>query len=147
VGKLSTWGGSTIGKTLDDVDVEVETTQVSGPDNNDHGLLLRYVDGNNFYRFTISGTGYYSFDKFKDGNWDTLVDWTESSAILTGRATNRLRVVCQGATFTFYVNDVRVGQAQDSDFPSGDVGIEAGTYKDVGALHISFDNFQVWAVK
>jgi len=134
-------------KALEDFEVEVETTQVSGPDNNDHGLLLRYLDANNFYRFTISGTGYYAFDKYKDGQWVTLVDWTESSAIVAGRATNRLRVVCQGANFTFYVNDTRVGEAQDADFSSGDVGIEVGTYKDPGSVHVSFDNFRVWAVK
>jgi len=147
VSKTNTWGASTLGKKLEDFEVEVETTQVSGPDNNDHGLMLRYGDKDNFFRFTIAGTGYYTFDKMKDGQWDTLIDWTETPVIRTGRATNRLRVICQGATFTLFINDVRVGDYTDSDFPSGDVGLEAGTYKDAGAVHISFDSFRLWAVK
>jgi hypothetical protein len=147
VNKISTVGWSTLDKELTDFDVEVETTEVSGPDNNDHGVLFHYVDADNFYRFSISGTGAYTFDKLKNNEWTTLVDWTKSSAILPGRATNRLRVLCQGNTFTFFVNDVRVGDAQDSDFTSGKLGLIVGTYKDTGAVHISFDNMRVWAVK
>jgi nitrous oxidase accessory protein NosD len=127
--------------------VEVEITQVSGPDNNDHGLLLHYVDNSNFYRFTISGLGTYSFDKSKDNQWSNLVEWTRSPEINTGKATNRLRVICKDNTFTLFINDVQVNQVADSDFPSGKVGVEAGTYKDPGTVHIAFDNIRVWAVK
>jgi Domain of Unknown Function (DUF1080) len=147
VSKLSTVAWSTVGKKFSDFEVELETTQVSGPNNNDHGVLLRYVDGSNFYRFAIAGDGSYNFSRLQDGTWTTLIDWTKASAVIPGRATNRLRVICQGDTFTFFINGVRVGDFQDSTFASGDLGLVVGTYKDAGAVHISFDNVRVWMVK
>ncbi len=145
--KPKTVAWSNLGKTFTDYEVEVETTQVQGPDNNDYGLLLRYQDSDNFYRFVISGAGKYSLDKLKKNEWVTLVDWTSADAIHQGRATNQLRVICQGSTLTFFVNDTRLGDYQDSDFASGDVALAAGKYGDTASAEIAFDNLRIWAVK
>jgi hypothetical protein len=133
-------------KNLDDFALEVEATQVEGPDNNQYGVILRYIDRDNFYRFGISGTGDYMFSKLENGVWSTLVERTESSAIRRGNATNVIRVVCQGDTFTFFVNGVELDSYTDSAFAAGDIGLFASTFEE-GNVHISFDNLQVDPVR
>lgn len=42
--------------------MEVDATQVSGPDNNAYGVILRYgLESDEFYAFMISGDGYYAY--------------------------------------------------------------------------------------
>ena len=125
--------------------LEVDATQVAGPDDNDFGVLLRYVDGDNFYRFEISGDGYYSFDLLQDDEWVTLIGWNETPAIRQGNATNRITVVCEGDLFTFYVNGQYLDEYRDSTFSEGDIGLLAGTI-DEAPVHIAFDNLAVYAL-
>jgi hypothetical protein len=91
---------STAGQDLADFMVEVEATQVSGPNDNGYGLLFRFQDDQHFYRFDISGDGFYLLSKRSEDQWVTLVDWTESPFIHKGQATNRLKVICQGSQIT-----------------------------------------------
>lgn len=130
---------------FDDFVLEVDATQVAGTDDNDFGILLRYVDVDNFYRFEISGDGYYSFDLMQDNEWLTLIEWTESDAIRQGTSTNTITVVCDGPKFEFYVNGVYLDEYRDNTFPSGDIGLLAGTIQEA-PVHIAFDNLKVWAL-
>jgi hypothetical protein len=65
-----------------------------------------------------------------------------SDKILKGDATNHIRADCVGDTLTLYVNGEKLAEAKDSDFTSGDVGLMAGTFDQVG-VDIRFDNFVV----
>jgi hypothetical protein len=133
----------TAGKTFGDFTLDVDATPLTGPDDNDYGVIVRRVDDNNFYRFEISGDGYFNIQKRQKGKWQKLVaDWTESSAIRKGAATNHLRVVCAGRTLTFFVNQVQVAQVSDDTFARGEVGVLAGTLTEPG-VQVAFDNFQV----
>ena len=125
--------------------LEVEATQVSGTDDNDVGVLLRYVDVDNFYRFEISGDGYYSFDLMEDDEWTTLIDWTDTPAIRQGNSTNTITVVCDGDLFTFYVNGEYLDECRDGTFAEGDIGLLAGTIEEA-PVHIAFDNVRVYAL-
>jgi hypothetical protein len=132
-------------RTFDDFVVEVVATQEDGPNDNDYGVILRRVDKDDFYRFIISGTGYFAFYKVKNGTGSAIIPWTESTAINTGNATNRIRVSCSGDLFAFFVNDVLLGDDRtysDSSFKSGEIGIEVGTHS-IGNVHVSFDNITV----
>lgn len=137
---------SVAGKTFDDFILEVETSQLDGPDNNDYGVILRYQDDDNFYSFEISGDGYYTFSKAVDGQYFSIIPWRESQAINPGHNTNLLRVEAVGSNFTLYINDELVDAAIDSEFSQGDVGLMAGAYEEAGT-HIAFDNLKVWEVK
>ncbi|UCC61467.1 MAG: hypothetical protein JSV36_11680 [Anaerolineae bacterium] len=52
----------------------VNARQASGAPGNSYGVLLRYVDEGNFYRFDLTGDGGYAVLKSEQGEWQTLVD-------------------------------------------------------------------------
>jgi hypothetical protein len=135
---------SVAGRKVRDGVISVEATPIGGPDDNAYGLVVRHVDDRNFYRFEISGDGYYAVQAPTGAlGWEFLVDWTESAAIKRGRATNLLKVVCEGPVMTFHVNDVELVQVSDERYSEGDVGVIAGTFYTDPGTHILFDNFQV----
>lgn len=122
--------------------VLVDATPVAGPDDNAYGLVIRHVDDRNFYRFEISGDGFFAV-QVPEGSfgWEFLVDWTESAAIHRGKQTNRLKVECQGPTMVFFVNDVELTRVKDDRYSEGDVGVIAGTFYVEAGAQILFDNF------
>ena len=100
-------------------------------------------DADHFYRFSISGDGYYSVSKYDGGEWVALGgDWTPSEAIRLGAVANLLEVVCQGATMTFAVNGVQLAQVEDSSYSRGDIGLYAGTFFEPD-VEVQFDNLRV----
>ena len=100
-------------------------------------------DADHFYRFSISGDGYYLVSKYDGGAWEVLNgDWTSSAAIHLGAVTNRLEVVCRGATMTFLVNGVTLMQVEDGSYSRGDIGLYAGSFFEPG-VEIHFDNLTV----
>ena len=48
------------GGNFEDFVLEVSTRQASGAPENSYGVLLRYVDEGNFYRFDLTGDGSYA---------------------------------------------------------------------------------------
>lgn len=131
------------GKDLGDFHLSVEATQVAGPDDNEYGVLVRMQDPSNFYRFSISGDGYFLVSKFVEGQ-EVLMgsDWTPSEAIHRGNATNVLEVICQGEHFTFLVNGEELAQGEDFQFSHGDIALYAGTFYE-GGVEIHFDHLKV----
>jgi len=135
------------GRHFEDFAIDVDATQVGGPDDNSYGVIARYVDDKSFYRFEISGDGYYAIHARDGLEWIPLVNWTESAAINQGQATNHLRVECQGNNLTFYVNDQLLERATDDRYQQGDVGLVAATLFGEPGTHILFKDFQVTALK
>lgn len=123
--------------------LDVDATQVEGPDDNHYGVIVRYADDKNFYRLDISGDGFYSISRYTGGVWTMLVDWKESDAIQQGATTNHLRVIAEGPALRFVVNGTPVGEISDADIPAGDVGLTAGTFFNQAGVHVAFDNFEV----
>ncbi|MDY7039678.1 MAG: hypothetical protein SVX38_02310 [Chloroflexota bacterium] len=134
------WGG----EYFEDFILNVEAGQLSGPDPNSYGVLFRFQDSDNFYRFAISGEGQYAVHRKLDGEWEDLMPWTDSPAINAGAAWNLLRVACQGPYMNFYVNGVHVAHVIDSTFSGGDIGLHVGTSVGYPNLEVAFDNVQVW---
>ena len=131
------------GREFSDFRLAVEATQVAGPDDNEYGVLVRMRDADHFYRFSISGDGYYLVSKYDGGAWEVLNgDWTSSDAIHLGAVTNLLEIVCRGVTMTFLVNGVTLTQVEDSSYSRGDVGLYAGSFFEPG-VEIHFDNLTV----
>jgi hypothetical protein len=136
------WGVAN--RSFDNLIIEVDATQVSaGPDsNNDYGVVCREQGDGNGYYLLASGDGYYTILKAEDGEYTTLVDWTESSAIRKGNATNHIRVICDGSTLALFINGQRMATAEDSMYTTGDISLTATTYE-AEPTEIHFDNLVV----
>jgi hypothetical protein len=140
--KQYVWGNP--GKSFEDAVIDVDAHQLAGPDNNDYGVLCRYQDNDNFYRILISGDGYYTFLKLDKGESTTLIDWTRSSAINQGAASNHLTVTCAGNRLALSINGEYVAEASDDTFGKGDIGLTAGAF-DTPGVKVAFDNLVVTA--
>lgn len=131
------------GESFSDVSVEVDAVIVGGPEDNDFGILCRYVDTENYYFGIISSDGYYAIGTVIGGTQSIIGENMQpSDTIKTGYESNRIRFDCVGSTLSLYVNGKLVQEETDSSFASGDVGLMAGTF-DTGGTQIAFDNFVV----
>lgn len=133
---------STPEKNFSDVRIEVDVTKLSGPNENRAGLMCRYQNGD-YYFFIISSDGFYAIGKFIGGN-TLLLGQTEmqSSEFIKVNESNHLRADCIGNKLSFYVNFNEIAAVQDTDFPSGDVGVVAGAFSEPG-VDVLFDHFVV----
>ena len=133
---------STPEKNFRDVRVEADVIRLNGPDENRAGLICRYQSGD-YYFFIISNDGFYAIGKFIGGNTILLgQSEMQSSEFIISNSVNHLRADCIGNTLTFFVNFNQIASAQDTDFPSGDVGLLAGSFSESG-VDVSFDHFVV----
>jgi hypothetical protein len=137
---------SLAGETYRDFVLQVDTVHLDGPENNDYGVILRYRNDENFYGFSISSDGFYTFYKLVDNEIFEIIPWQQNEIIKTGAQDNTIRVEAVGPDFSFYINDKLVDTAIDSEFAEGDIGLIAGTYEEPGT-HIAFDNLKVWAIE
>lgn len=130
------------GKRFADVHLQVDAMMADGPQNNDFGMMCRYRDRDNFYAFLIGSDGYGGILKVKDGQYSLLngASMVYNEAIVKGSAVNHLEAYCLGHQLKFMVNGQPFLEAQDSDFLSGEIGLIAGAYDEVG-VDIRFDNF------
>jgi hypothetical protein len=151
------------GAKCSDIALEVEATQVSGPDDNGYRVIFRLYDWENYYYFLISGDGYYQIAKLMNNSWSarmmnnswstSLTDktwspiyWIKSSAIHTENATNRINVTCDENKFSFYINDQKINEFMDNNSYPGGIGLMARTENTPGAVTIDFDNLRVWGI-
>jgi len=138
--KMNFW--STPNGVYQDVRIETDITRLAGPFENRAGVMCRYNNGD-YYFFIISNDGYYAIGKFIGGISLLLGASTmEGTDVIKVDAVNHLRADCVGDTLTFYVNFNQVGVVQDTDFPTGGVGIIAGSFNEPG-VDILFQNFVV----
>lgn len=141
---LVAWGLAN--RDVADFEVEVEAKFEDGGLSNGYGLLFRFQDRENFYRFDISGDGYYLLSKFVKGEWTTLKDWAASPAIKTGNSANILKVAAFGPSITVWANGQQLASFQDDSLPHGNFGFFAGTFSDPH-IWASFDNLKLWTPK
>ncbi|MBA4375864.1 MAG: hypothetical protein C0401_06800 [Anaerolinea sp.] len=133
------------GLTFTDTRIEVDATKVAGSDNNDFGVLCRYVDVDNYYFAIVASDGFYGMGKMVDGTQTIFGDAgiPETDKVKPGSIPNHLRFDCVGAKLSFYANGNLLAEYEDSALTSGDVGLIAGTFTESGT-DVSFDNFIVY---
>lgn len=134
------WGNP--GLWLTDAIITVEARKYGGPEDNDFGIICRYVDMDHYYAFLASSDGYYAITKVDGAVAEPLGQdqLLPTSAIQPG--TNTLRASCVGSTLTFFINGTQVASVEDFSFSGGDVGLIAGTFAEPGT-DMLFDNFAV----
>jgi len=138
---LVAWGLAN--RKVADFRIQVHAAQEEGPNNNGYGILFRFQDRDNFYRFDISGDGFFLLSKFYNGEWVTLVPWTASSAVNVGQATNLLTVEAVGSQISVYANDTLLAEVEDDALTEGSFGFFASTFSEPN-LTVSFDDILVW---
>ena len=139
---LVAWGLAN--RIVADFEVEVEAKLEDGVESDSYGLLFRFQDRDNFYRYDISGDGYYLFSKFVEGEWSTLVDWTASDFINQGiGATNVLKVSAFGPNITLWANGQQLTTVSDDSLTDGNFGFFTGTFSEPYGW-VSFDNMKMW---
>ena len=127
---------------LANLSLSVEAHSVAGTDDNEYGVIFRYLDGDNFYMFSISSDGQYHVQMQLNDEWVTLKSWTKSSLINQGQATNLIRVEARGTELQFFVNGELLTIVDDATFASGNVGLVVGTF-DEGGVEVRFDSLSV----
>jgi hypothetical protein len=137
-----------------DIDVTV-TAQAIKPDKNngwDYGLGLRGRD-------VDTSSGFYYLDVFGDGTWQFAVHpKTQTATVITGGqlsdfkpdATTKLRIVALGSHFELYINDVKVGTADDSALDAVEANqiiLMGGTTDKTPSQLVKFTNLAVATAK
>jgi hypothetical protein len=64
-----------------------------------------YASGS-FNVFHISANGQYGISYYENNEWKMITEWTESSLINTGSATNTLTIKKSSDVIRFYINDI-----------------------------------------
>lgn len=148
-----------------DFDMRVTSAATGGTMNNSFGVIFRQIDPQTYYLFYISSDGWYSVWRETPDERFALSNWIPSDAIVQGVTGERnvLRVVAEGDTFRFFVNDEHLllcvpddrggqstytnecvgGTMQDSltdtTIPYGQVGVAIETIVD-GGMAVTFDD-------
>lgn len=148
VNKQSTWQWAVQNAPSSDMDISFDATLLEGTQHNaGYGVACRLSeDGNNYYDFIVSSNGVYGLFKMVDGNYETLIEYSESKAMKTGAGViNRFRVVCSGSNLGLYANGQEVFMIQDKSITTGDFfALEAGMYQvDDTPILVTFDNVAV----
>jgi len=130
------------GDNLTDTTITVTTKLLHATSSMIYGIAFRVSASNDAYLFQITSDGRWAFLNLTGGTGNLITQPTSNSAIQTGTgATNTLKVVAQGTSFTFFVNGTQVGQQTNSLYASGKCGLANGD--NTTSSEVVFTNFQV----
>ncbi len=135
---------STTGLQFNDAIIQVETHKLTGSNDSYLGIVCRFQDNDNYYRFFVTADGYTGIVKVVDGVSTTLPDgkMIVNHDVLQDDSKNLLEVSCVGNQLKLVVNNRLALSAEDDQLKHGDVGIFAETGQD-GAGSFIFTNFIV----
>ena len=130
-----------VGNTAAQVDVTLLTS-------NSAGMLFR-LSGDQFYDFEINNQNQFFFRRHDVGATSNayyfyLIKNTHSSAILPVGQKNTLFIIANGNDFKLYINGSFVGEAQDSNYSSGQLALAAGTPDTLPTAQAKFTNFKLF---
>lgn len=94
------------------------------------------------YLFLVQSSGSFAIMRARGRSITPLVNWTASDLIRQGPASNELRAVCMGDYLALYINGAFAGDASDSTYTSGQVGLTASAANRLG-IQVEFDNLVV----
>ncbi len=101
----------------------------------------------NYYRFSISGDGYYTIVRWRDGNSLSMSGPTQSGSIKTGLgAGNHLHVECNGNIMSLTVNGQKLSTVSDDSFDGGAIALTASSLPEGKYPEVSFDNLKITSI-
>lgn len=126
-----------------DAAIEVDVTLISSAD---AGLIFRASpDGNQFYDFEITSQNQFYLRYRNNNRYTLLIQNTTSSAIRGVGGTNTLLVIARSSHLQLFINGTFVGEANNSTFASGQLGVAAGSLS-ASTGDASFTRLRVYAL-
>jgi hypothetical protein len=121
------------GRSFSNFYLTVDAVLSKGTEANGYGIYIRgssnqSLDIATYYRFELYGDGTYAIfkgtvDASGNSNSVTLVDYTQSSAILTQGKVNQISINANGPTLSFYVNGHLIKYVNDNTYASGSIAM------------------------
>jgi transcriptional regulator with XRE-family HTH domain len=112
------------------------------------GMTFRNDYNWHFYFFHICQNGTYKVIKYmRNSGYDLkYLQDSGSSAMKTGLGQqNKIAIVANGSTMTFYVNEQQIDQEQDSSYTSGTIALIASSiYPGAHATDVAYSNASLW---
>ncbi len=100
------------------------------------------------YLFEVDNAGRYRIvdsGNFSVGNPTILQNWTTSSALHTGSATNTLQILMRGSDLAFYANGAFLIHLTDASYTSGQIGFLARS-DGTAQADVAFSNLKVYTL-
>ncbi|MEE4195629.1 MAG: hypothetical protein V2J07_10570 [Anaerolineae bacterium] len=132
---------ATAGLYINDVVIDIRTTQLNDkyPDTlSTYGVMCRVQENGDGYSFRITNNGQYVIEKYVNGIFIPLNNWSYSEVIKANKDINKNHIVaeCVGTQLSLSVNGHLLDVAVDSTFTEGKIGFVAqagatGAYTEV----------------
>ena len=109
--------------TQKDFIIETSLDKLSGKDNLVYGFTFGRKNSANEYSFFISNSGSYSFRKYENNEYKSLIPWTNTNTIRGKLFTsNTIKIVKANNLLRFYINDSYVNEFPFGDFYGNQLG-------------------------
>ncbi len=113
---------------------------------NQFGILFRFDENGNYYLFAASSDGYYTMQLFENDEWQAIIEWTETDAVVLGEGeVNTLGLLAEGDTYSLIINDSIIDEATDDTLTGTGLALNAAAFGEP-PIDIAFDNFRLWYV-
>ena len=128
--------------------IEVRLHNPFARGNNDWSTGLKFRSNDDrVYAAIVSSSGYASFHFWDGDEWERLGSKRSSRIDLTGRGSNKLRVVMSGSKGEFWINGARSMQLNlGANLAAGDVKVIGNFFTGHGKNGASteFEDFRIW---
>lgn len=118
--------------------IRIDAKHHDGVDDSGYGIKFAASDWDNCYNFDITNNGYYRVSKNERGNYKTLVDWTQHSALYQGSYTNTMEIKVYYTYVDIYINDKYITRVNDFSRFGNKAGLEVYNNQTV-----DFDNLLI----
>ena len=117
--------------------MSIQTTWVSGIDNKSFDMMWGANGFNSYYSFGISSNGSYIYANQMDGNYTTVIPWTNSEYI-NRNSTNVISVKRNGNNLELYINYFKVNETPYGEFFGDQLGMIVN-----GKQRIEYDDLKI----
>ncbi|MBN1993528.1 MAG: protein kinase [Anaerolineae bacterium] len=128
-------------REFSDFVLTLEATPHDTAEHYSYGIAFREDSEANVYTFEIGNDGLYAVFLY-DNEWIKLKDWSSAKAIKPGQ-TNQLKVIAQGSTLTFFVNDDQLTTLTDDTLAKGQIGLILDMFEENQSAAVDFDNLVI----
>lgn len=128
--------------TFDDFVLEIDGRWASGAVGGQYGILFRYSDAENYYRFQIGNDGWYILGKQTKGVWRPLLQGFVKEIARDG-VYNRFHIEAVRDEIRCFINGQYLGGIRDDDHALGDIVLAAWLPEGTENFTAGFDNLTV----